>query len=81
MTMGFFVSNISQHFPIFHKVHTNWVFDYIFYETREKFSRLLETMVRSRLALDTHAVPDFFSFVAEELPGEATKTRDSVIWK
>lgn len=82
MTLSFFVGNISHHFPVFYKVHTNWVFDYLFYETREKFSRLLEKMVRSRLALDTHAVPDFFSFVADELPpGESAKTRDSVIWK
>ncbi|KAK8127179.1 Isotrichodermin C-15 hydroxylase [Apiospora sp. TS-2023a] len=82
MTLSFFVGNISHHFPAFYRVHTNWVFDYLLYETREKFSRLLEKMVRSRLALDTHAVPDFFSFVADELPpGEAAKTRDSVIWK
>lgn len=82
MTLSFFVGNISHHFPAFYKVHTNWVFDYLFYETREKFSRLLEKMVKSRLALDTHAVPDFFSFVSDELPpGEAAKTRDSVIWK
>ncbi|KAK7981327.1 cytochrome P450 [Apiospora saccharicola] len=82
MTLSFFVGNISHHFPAFYRVHTNWVFDYLLYETREKFSRLLEKMVKSRLALDTHAVPDFFSFVADELPpGEAAKTRDSVIWK
>ncbi|ROW08224.1 hypothetical protein VMCG_03327 [Cytospora schulzeri] len=81
MTVSFYVGNISHHFPAFHKVHTNRVFDTIFYETREKFMRLLEKMVRSRLALDTHAKPDFFSFVAHALPGEAPKTRDSVIWK
>ncbi|KAK8079374.1 Isotrichodermin C-15 hydroxylase [Apiospora hydei] len=82
MTLSFFVGNISHHFPSFYRVHTNWVFDYIFYETREKFSRLLEKMVKSRLALDTHAAPDFFSFVADELPpDEAATTRDSVIWK
>ncbi|KAK7957356.1 cytochrome P450 [Apiospora aurea] len=82
MTLSFFVGDISHYFPSFYRVHTNWVFDYIFYETREKFSRLLEKMVKSRLALDTHAVPDFFSFVADELPpDEAAKTRDSVIGK
>ncbi|KAI1480470.1 hypothetical protein F4774DRAFT_378527 [Daldinia eschscholtzii] len=57
MTLSFFVGNISHHFPIFHKVHTNTVFDYIFYATRERFIRLIEKMVRSRLALDTHAKP------------------------
>lgn len=81
MTMSFFVGNISHHLPAFHKVHTNRIFDYIFYATRERFIRLLEKMVRSRLALDTHAKPDFFSFVAQTLPSEATKTRDSVVWK
>ncbi|KUI74337.1 Isotrichodermin C-15 hydroxylase [Cytospora mali] len=81
MTVSFYVGNISHHFPAFHKVHTNRVFDTIFYETREKFIRLLEKMVRSRLALDTHAKSDFFSFVAHELPNEAAKTRDSVVWK
>ncbi|KAI0849729.1 cytochrome P450 [Daldinia vernicosa] len=81
MTLSFFVSNISHHFPIFHKVHTNMVFDYIFYATRERFIRVIEKMVRSRLALDTHAKPDFFSSVAHALPNEAVKTRDSVIWK
>ncbi|KAI0868739.1 cytochrome P450 [Hypoxylon argillaceum] len=81
LTLGFFVSNISLHFPAFHKVHTNRVFDYVFWEAREKFTRLLETMVRSRLAVDTHAKPDLFSFVAEGLTAEAAKTRDSAIWK
>ncbi|KAI1124429.1 cytochrome P450 [Nemania abortiva] len=81
LSLGFFVSNISLHFPAFHKVHTNSVFDYIFWETREKFTRLLEKMVQSRLALDAHALPDLFSFVTEGLPSEAAKTRDSAIWK
>ncbi|KUI63048.1 Isotrichodermin C-15 hydroxylase [Cytospora mali] len=81
MTVSFYVGNISHHFPAFHKVHTNRAFVTIFYETREKFIRLLEKMVRSRLALDTHAKSDFFSFVAHELPNEAAKTRDSVVWK
>ncbi|KAI0116555.1 cytochrome P450 [Nemania sp. FL0031] len=81
LTIGFFVSNISLHFPPFHKVHTNRVFDYIFWEVREKFTRFLEKMVASRLALDTHAKPDLFSFVADGLPSEAAKTRDSAIWK
>ncbi|KAI0200231.1 cytochrome P450 [Astrocystis sublimbata] len=81
LTVGFFVSNISLHFPPFQKVHGNRVFDYLLWETRERFSRLLEKMVTTRLALDTHAVPDFFSFVAEGLPNNATKTRDSAVWK
>ncbi|KAG4221996.1 hypothetical protein PC116_g29528 [Phytophthora cactorum] len=81
MTLSFFVGNISHHFPIFHKVHTNMVFDYIFYATRERFIRLIEKMVRSRLALDTHAKPDFYSAVAHALPSEAAKMRDSVVWK
>ncbi|KAI1771055.1 cytochrome P450 [Hypoxylon cercidicola] len=81
MALSFYVGNISHHFPLFHKVHTNRIFDYIFYETREKFTRLLEKMVRSRLGLDTHAKPDFFSFIAHALPNEAAKTRDNVVWK
>ncbi|KAI1176127.1 cytochrome P450 [Nemania sp. FL0916] len=83
LTVSFFVSNISLHLPPFHKVHTNRVFDYLLWETRERFTRLLERMVGARLALPTHAVPDLFSFVAEGLPAEAsqTQTRDSAIWK
>ncbi|KAI1818917.1 cytochrome P450 [Xylaria intraflava] len=81
MSLSSFVSNISLHFPAFHKVHRNWIFDYIFWETREKFIRLLEKMVDSRLALDTHAKPDLFSFVADSLPKEARKSRDSAIWR
>lgn len=81
LTLSFFVGNISHHFPAFHKVHTNMVFDYIFYKTRERFVRLVEKMVQSRLALDVHAKPDLFSFVAHALPSEAAKPRDSVVWK
>lgn len=81
LSVSFFVGNISHHFPAFHKVHTNMVFDYIFYATRERFIRLVEKMVQSRLALETHAKPDLFSFVAQALPSEAAKTRDSVVWK
>ncbi|KAI1414071.1 cytochrome P450 [Hypoxylon sp. FL1857] len=81
MMVSFFVGNITHHIPAFYSIHTSKLFDNIFYETREKFTRLLEKMVRSRLALDTHAKPDFFSFAAHALPSEATKTRDSVVWK
>ncbi|KAI1767878.1 cytochrome P450 [Hypoxylon sp. FL1150] len=81
MTLSFYVGKISHHFPAFRKVHTNRVFDHVFYETRVKFTCLLEEMVRSRLALDVHAKPDFFSVVAHALPGEAAKTRDSMVWK
>ncbi|KAK6836176.1 cytochrome P450 [Apiospora arundinis] len=81
MKFSFFLASITHHIPPFYRVHTNWVFDYIFYNTREKFNRLLTKMVRSRLAMDTHAVPDFFSFVSEKLPSEAAKTRDSAIWE
>lgn len=81
LSVSFFLGNISHHFPAFHKVHTNMVFDYIFYATRERFTRLVEKMVQSRLALETHAKPDLFSFVAEALPSEADKPRNSVVWK
>lgn len=81
ISLSFFVGNISHHFPAFHKVHTNTIFDHLFYAIREKFIRLLEKMVKSRLALDTHEKPDFYSFVAHELPSEAAKTRDSAVWK
>lgn len=80
MALNFFVGNISHHFPAFHKVHTRKVLDYIFYTTREKIICLLEKMIRSCLAMDTHAKPDF-SFVADALLREAEKTRDSVVWK
>jgi cytochrome P450 len=81
MSLSFYVGNISHHFPLFHKVHTNRIFDYALYEKREKFVRLLEKMVQSRLSLETHAKPDFFSFIADELPQEKVKMRDSIIWK
>ncbi len=81
MAVSLFAGNISHHFPSFHKLYNNKLFDYILYETRERFTCLIENMVQSRLTLDTHARPDFFSFVADALPSEAAKTRDSVIWK
>ena len=76
-----FIGNIGHHLPPFSHLHRNQLFDYLVYTTREKFSRLLEKMVRHRLALDTHALPDLFSFVAEAMPKNAVQTRDSAIWK
>ncbi|KAJ3574772.1 hypothetical protein NPX13_g4255 [Xylaria arbuscula] len=81
MSVSFFLSNNALHIPAFHRLHKNWVFDSIFWEAREKFTHFIEKMVSFRLALDVHAKPDLFSFVADSLPSEAAKTRDSVIWK
>ncbi|KAI0150549.1 cytochrome P450 [Xylariaceae sp. FL1272] len=69
LTVGFFVSNISLYFLPFHELHTNRVFDYLMWQARERFTRLLENMVDFRLALDTHARPDLYL-----LPNEVRST-------
>ncbi|KAI2609364.1 cytochrome P450 [Hypoxylon fragiforme] len=57
--------NVYMQFPFIvrHKLQT-WI-NLLFRQGREKTARLIETMIRSRMADDTKARRDLFSFVAD----------------
>ncbi|KAK3314545.1 cytochrome P450 [Apodospora peruviana] len=59
--------NIYMHYPILRKVSIDAIFDWVFYEVREKFFRLLESMIKARAKLGRHAKADFYSDVAGEM--------------
>ncbi|KAK0634894.1 cytochrome P450 [Bombardia bombarda] len=80
MYFGNFRGNIFHHLPGLSKLYINRIFDYVFYEAREKYWRLVETMIKSRVTLDRHAKPDLYSFVADTLTANPDSIRGSHLW-
>ncbi|CAJ2504137.1 Uu.00g115310.m01.CDS01 [Anthostomella pinea] len=67
MTFGNYRGNVYQHLHWRSKLYPTPILDKVFYEAREKYYPLLETMISTRVAQDKHAKHDLFSFVAESV--------------
>ncbi|KAI1170037.1 cytochrome P450 [Nemania sp. FL0916] len=65
MTFGNFRGNVYQHFPFLSKFYIDTIGDKVFYEARERYFRLLEKMISTRVAQDKNAKNDFYSIVAD----------------
>ncbi|KAG4222612.1 hypothetical protein PC116_g28914, partial [Phytophthora cactorum] len=55
------------------------VFDWIFFENRVKYSRLLDKMIRSRVARGPNSERDFYSFISE-LGTDPANVRKGELW-
>ncbi|KAI1100847.1 cytochrome P450 [Jackrogersella minutella] len=80
LTFGNFRSNIYLQLPILTKLYVNKIFDYIFYEAREKYYRLLETMIRTRLAQEKQAKRDLYYFIADSVEADPESLRGGDLW-
>ncbi|KAH9890254.1 cytochrome P450 [Xylariomycetidae sp. FL2044] len=78
MNFGNYRGNVYGHVPFISKLYVDKIGDRIFYEVREKYWRLLETMVAARLAQDKDAIHDFYSVVAD---GMQTTYRHGDLWR
>ena len=59
MTFGNYWGNVYQHFPLLSKLYIDKIRDKVFYEARERYFKLLEKMISSRVALEKDAKSDF----------------------
>ncbi|TRX91633.1 hypothetical protein FHL15_007415 [Xylaria flabelliformis] len=77
MTFGNFRGNVYQHFPLLSKLYIDKIGDKVFYEARERYFRLLEKMISSRVAQDKGAKNDFYSIAADSYQDTS---RGSELW-
>ncbi|XXG99714.1 hypothetical protein Hte_006055 [Hypoxylon texense] len=69
MAFGNYRGNVWQHMPWLSKLYVDKIADKVFYEVREKYWRLLDKMIATRMAQDKHAQQDFYSFIADSVKG------------
>ncbi|KAI0141770.1 cytochrome P450 [Xylariaceae sp. FL1272] len=65
MTFGNFRGNVYQHLPSLSKLYIDKIGDRVFYEARERYFRLMDKMISSRVSQEKDAKHDFYSFVAD----------------
>ncbi|KAI1764575.1 cytochrome P450 [Hypoxylon sp. FL1150] len=69
MAFGNYRGNVLQHIPWLSNLYIDNIANKVFYEAREKYFRLLDKMISTRMAQDKHAQQDFYSFVADSVKG------------
>lgn len=77
MTFGNFRGNVYQHFPFLSKFYIDKMGDKVFYEAREKYFRLIDKMISSRVAQDKNAKKDFYSIAVDSFPDSS---RQGELW-
>ncbi|ROW10230.1 hypothetical protein VMCG_01962 [Cytospora schulzeri] len=80
MYFGSLRGNIFHHLFFLSKLYVSKFFDWAFYEVREKYWRLMENMIKSRMAEDKHAKPDLYSFVADAMSADPDSLRGGTLW-
>lgn len=80
MYFGNYRGNIYNHLFFLSRLYVNKIFDYVFYQAREKYWRLVETMIQKRLAEERHARPDFYSFVSDTMSADPDSLRGGELW-
>ncbi|KAI1128601.1 cytochrome P450 [Nemania abortiva] len=77
MTFGNFRGNVYQHFPLLSKMYIDKIGDKVFYDARERYFRLLDKMISSRMAQGRDAKNDFYSIAADSYQDTS---RGSELW-
>ncbi|KAI1079120.1 cytochrome P450 [Whalleya microplaca] len=69
LTRGNHRMNVFMQIPIIPRYKLQLYINLLFRQGREKTARLIETMIRNRMAVDTHVKPqrDLYSFVADSV--------------
>ncbi|KAI4868247.1 cytochrome P450 [Hypoxylon rubiginosum] len=79
LAFGLYRGNIWHHVYFLSRLWVYRVFDWIFFESREKYSRLLDKMIRSRVARGPNGERDFYSFISE-LGTDPDNVRKGELW-
>lgn len=80
MYFGNYRGNIYHHLFFLSRLYVNKIFDYVFYQARERYWRLVETMIQKRMAEERHAKPDFYSFVSDTMSTDPDSLRGGALW-
>ncbi|OTB19780.1 hypothetical protein K445DRAFT_150069 [Daldinia sp. EC12] len=79
LAFGLYRGNIWHHMYFLSRLWVHGVFDWIFFESREKYTRLLDKMIRSRVVRDPNSERDFYSFISE-LGTDPANVRKGELW-
>lgn len=80
MYFGNYRGNIYHHLFFLSRLYVNKIFDYMFYQAREKYWRLVESMIQKRMGEDRHAKPDLYSFLADAMTADPDSLRGGALW-
>ncbi|KAI1863589.1 hypothetical protein JX265_008806 [Neoarthrinium moseri] len=78
--LGNYRSNLNMQFPFIHKIHLHDVVGRFFYPSWDRFTSLLQTMIRSRLAQDKDAQNDFYAHVSNALATDDEDPQQIDLW-
>ncbi|CAJ2503754.1 Uu.00g111480.m01.CDS01 [Anthostomella pinea] len=80
LAFGLYRNNVWHHLFFLSKFWVYSILDRVFFEYRERYSQLLDKMIKSRMARGTNDERDFYSFLAELDPDHAANVRKSGLW-
>ncbi|KAI0395145.1 cytochrome P450 [Xylariaceae sp. FL0594] len=81
LAFGLYRENIWHHVFFLSKLYFDKIFDRVFFESREKYLRLLEKMIKSRLSRgDEDGDRDFYSFISELRAADGGDVRKGELW-
>ena len=84
MQFGNYRGSIYMHYPLLRKLYLKKIFDWVLYDKRERYFRLLESMITTRASLGKDGkTGDFYSYVADEMgvdPSGKNSPRGSPLW-
>lgn len=79
LAFGLYRGNVWHHVYFLSRLWVYRVFDWVLFSAREKYSRLLEKMIRSRVAQGPNGERDFYSFISE-LGTDSDNVRKGELW-
>ncbi|KAI0140502.1 cytochrome P450 [Xylariaceae sp. FL1272] len=80
LAFGLYRGNIWHHVFFLSKLYVDKIFDRIFFESREKYLRLLEKMIKNRLGRGEDGDRDFYSFITELSAADGGDVRKGELW-
>ncbi|CAJ2505668.1 Uu.00g130620.m01.CDS01 [Anthostomella pinea] len=81
LAFGLWRGNVWHHLFFLSKFWVYSIWDRVFFESREKYSQLLDRMIRSRMARGTNGERDFYSFISELDPDPDNVRKGGLWWE
>ncbi|KAI0975337.1 cytochrome P450 [Xylaria arbuscula] len=80
LTFGLFRGNVWYHVYYLSRLWADSLLDWVFYDSREKYSRLLHKMIQDRVARGANGKRDFYAFITEGTEAN-DKSRENMWWE
>ncbi|SPQ21406.1 c10fd8c7-2850-469c-8923-fe8035612664 [Thermothielavioides terrestris] len=72
--------NIYHHLYFLSRIEPTRLLNYLQHEAREKYWRLLQTMIKTRMGQDRKAQADLYSFIADALDAQPDTLNSGAMW-